>query len=104
MIDDSCRLSDCSLESDGGAAVIVSATGRARDLRKPLVAIMGVAQGHPESPASIAQRPDLLEFGLVKAAARAHPMAGVGPKDNDVAQVYDRFTFTVINQLELLGF
>jgi len=104
MIADPFRLFDCSLESDGGAAIIVSAAERARDLKKPLVTVMGVAEGHPESPASIAQRPDLLEFGLAKAAARAYPMAGVGPKDIDVAEIYDCFTFTVINQLELLGF
>jgi len=68
------------------------------------VTVMGVAEGHPESPASIAQRPDLLEFGLVKAAARGYDMAGVGPKDMDVAEIYDCFTFTVIRQLEILGF
>ncbi len=104
MIADPFRLFDCSLESDGGAAVIVSASERARSLNKPLVTIMGVAEGHPESPASIAQRSDLLEFGLVKAAARAWAMAGVGPKDIDVAEIYDCFTFTVIRQLEILGF
>jgi acetyl-CoA acetyltransferase len=87
MISDPFRLFDCSLESDGGAAIIISA-----------------ADGHPESPASIAQRPDLLEFGLAKAAPRAYDMAGVGPKDIDVAEIYDCFTFTVINQLEMLGF
>ena len=103
MISDPFRLFDCSLESDGGAAIIVSAADRARDLRKPLVTMMGVAEGHPESPASIAQRPDLLEFGLAKAAPRAYDMAGVGPKDIDVAEIYDCFTFTVINQLETPG-
>ena len=104
MISDPFRLFDCSLESDGGAAVIVSATDRAKDLRKPLVTIAGVAEGHPDSPASIAQRPDILEFGLVKSAPRAYAMAGVGPKDIDVAEIYDCFTFTVIRQLEILGF
>ena len=104
MISDPFRLFDCSLESDGGAAIIVSAADRARDLKKPLVTIMGVAEGHPESPASIAQRPDLLDFGLVKAAKRGYAMAGVGPKDIDVAEIYDCFTFTVIRQLEILGF
>ena len=104
MISDPFRLFDCSLESDGGAAIIISAADRARDLKKPLVTVMGVAEGHPELPASIAQRPDLLEFGLAKAAPRAYGMAGVGPKDIDVAEIYDCFTFTVIHQLELLGF
>jgi len=66
--------------------------------------VMGVAEGHPESPASIAQRPDLLEFGLVKAAKRGYEMAGVGPKDMNLAEIYDCFTFTVIRQLEILGF
>jgi acetyl-CoA acetyltransferase len=104
MISDPFRLFDCSLESDGGAAIIISAADRARALKKPLVTVMGVAEGHPESPASIAQRPDLLEFGLAKAVPRAYGMAGVGPADIDVAEIYDCFTFTVLCEIEDLGF
>ena len=104
MISDPFRLFDCSLESDGGAAIVVSASETAKSLKNPLVTVMGVAEGHPESPASIAQRPDLLEFGLVKAARRGFDMAGVSARDMDVAEIYDCFTFTVLRQLEILGF
>ncbi|MGS0743230.1 thiolase C-terminal domain-containing protein [Glaciimonas sp. GG7] len=104
MISDPFRLLDCSLESDGGAAVIVSAAERAGDLRQPRVYITGVASGHPDSPGSITQRPDMTSLGIAKAAARAFAMAGVTHADIDVAQIYDCFTYAVIRQLEDMGF
>jgi acetyl-CoA acetyltransferase len=103
-IADPFRLFDCSLESDGAAAVVISALDRAKSMRRTPVAIMGVAEGHPDSPAAITQRPDLTVFGLAKAAPRAFGMAGVTPDDIQVAEIYDCFTFTVINQFEDMGF
>jgi acetyl-CoA acetyltransferase len=104
MISDPLRLLDCSLESDGGAAVVISAPDRARDLAKRPILVMGVAEGHPDSPSAITQRPDLTTLGLAKAAPKAFAMAGVSQNDIDVAEVYDCFTYIVMCQLEDLGF
>jgi acetyl-CoA acetyltransferase len=104
MISDPLRLLDCSLESDGGCAVVISAPDVAKDLRKTPVWVMGVAEGHPDSPSAITQRPDMTTLGLAKAAPKAFAMAGVTHDDIDVAEIYDCFTYIVMCQLEDLGF
>ncbi len=104
MISDPLRLFDCCLESDGAAAIIVSGADRAKDMAQPPIYIMGIAEGHPDSPSTITQRPDMTTLGTAKAAPRAFEMAGVKHSEIDVAEIYDCFTYIVLCQLEDLGF
>ncbi len=100
MIADPYHLYDCCLETDGACAVLVapSATDRAG------VRILGVAEGRPETPDDLTNRPDLLAIGLAPAAAEVWERTGLGPGDMDAAMIYDCFTFEVIHQLEAAGF
>ena len=97
------RLLDCCLVSNGGVAVVVTSAERARDLRQPPAYIWGWGQGHP---GYVMERG--CEWGLTTGAVQsgqaAFAMAGIGPDDIDVAQIYDCFTFTVIVSLEDYGF
>jgi acetyl-CoA acetyltransferase len=104
MIADPLRLFDCSLESFGAAAVIVSSAESARDMKHMPIYIGGVAEGHPDSPSAITQRPLMTTLGISKAAPIAFKNAGVELSDIDVAQIYDCFTYIVLCQLEDLGF
>jgi acetyl-CoA acetyltransferase len=104
MIADPFRLLDCSLESDGGCAFIVSSAEAARDMRQPRVLVSGIAEGHPDSPNAITQRGDMTRLGIAKAAPRAFAMAGATPADMQVAEIYDCFTWVVLCQLEDIGF
>jgi acetyl-CoA acetyltransferase len=98
------RLFDCCIESDGAAAYLVSSAERARDMPNKPAYVLGVAEGHPDSPMSVATRKQLLRTGVAVAAPRAYAMAGVGPADIRSAFLYDPFSFLVISQLESLGF
>jgi acetyl-CoA acetyltransferase len=105
MIADPLRLFDCSLETDGAGAVLVTSFERARDLRKRPARILGVAEGHGDPPTSITQKRDMTRLeGVEKAAAPAFGMAGIAPADIDCAQIYDGFSWVTLASLEALGF
>jgi len=102
MVAPFCR-DDCALVSDGGAAVVVMSAERAKQLgvKKP-VPILGF--GHGQTSWEVAQRPDMTSTQAKVAAETAFGMAGLKPKDMDVAQIYDCFTITVLMTLEDYGF
>jgi acetyl-CoA acetyltransferase len=109
MISSPLRLFDYCLESDGACAVVITSAERAKDLRKPPVLIRAVAGGAPHDlrPGMmfpVVTRADVTELGGRKAGEELWRRAGVGPKDMDIAQIYDCFTISVILQLEAYGF
>ena len=93
---------DCSLNSDGAGAVVVTSTERARSLKQKPVLIKGFAT-HNNTKGWI-EEDHMLSTGAVESGARAFKMAGLGPKDVDTAQIYDCFTYMVLTQLEDYGF
>lgn len=105
MIADPLRLFDCSLETDGATAVVITSAERARDLPKTSVPILGVGEGHGSPPTSITQKRDMTRIeGLEVAARRAFEMAGLRPAEMDAAQIYDGFSWIVLASLEACGF
>ena len=97
------RLLDCCPSTDGGGACIVTSLERARDLAKPPARILGTGQSH----SSEMIRPNgnyAAHWGGTKAAELTYRMAGLTPKDVDVAQLYDAFTPRVIHDLVAYGF
>ncbi len=96
------RRDDCCLVSDGGAAVIVTSAERARALGiDKAVPILGFGQGQESWDVHL--RPDLTHTMAEASAETAFAMAGLGPTDIDVAQLYDCFTVTVLQTLEDYG-
>lgn len=96
------HLLDCCLISDGGVCVIVSSAERAKDLRQPPVLLSGMGQGFTTQNM---EREDWWYVPHQKEAVeRAYRMAGVGPADIDVAQLYDNFSMSVLLWLEHAGF
>jgi acetyl-CoA acetyltransferase len=102
MLNDPFCLFDYCLEMDGAAALVVTSAERARDLKQRPVHLMAAAQGGGMSPIM----PDEVSgwAGQRRNAQRLFEMAGVGPKDIDVAEMYDHFTAMVLLQLEDFGF
>jgi acetyl-CoA acetyltransferase len=97
------HLLDCCLVSNGGAAVIVTSSRRARELRQPPVHVRGWAQAHPAPPLR-ADSTFGLTTGAKSSGRAALAMAGLGVGDIELREIYDCYTYTVLVTLEDYGF
>lgn len=107
MVSSPLRLYDCCQESDGGCALLITSTERARDLRQPPAVIRAVSQASTRGQEQMTSyyRDDLLSLPEMELAARrVYAMSGLGPDDIDAACLYDAFTTEVVMQLESFGF
>ena len=97
------RVGDCCANADGSSCIILASEDKAKALSKKPVWIMGV--GAASSPVNMAGR-DLFTGLAVgeEAGKQAFEMAGVTPKQIDVAEVHDCFTIAEMMAYENLGF
>ena len=103
MIADPLRLHDCSLVTDGAAALVIMRSDAARKRGKPAVEIAGI--GHTTERLPINVRPNMYELMAGKEAAkRAFAEANITAKDIDIAEVHDCFTINQLLCTEALGF
>jgi acetyl-CoA acetyltransferase len=102
MVSDPLTVRDCCLVTDGGGAYVLTRAERARDLRKPPAYLLGVGAAHWHR--QISSMPDLTVTAATESGARAFAMAGLGPRDVDVVELYDAFTINTLLFLEDLGF
>jgi acetyl-CoA C-acetyltransferase len=97
------RVGDCCANADGSSCVIVASEEMAKSLCEKPVWILGI--GAASAPVNLAGRDLFTGLTVAQIAAeQAYKMAGVGPKDIDVAEVHDCFTIAELMAYENLGF
>ena len=104
MIASPLRLFMCSPITDGAAAVILASEERASDLTDRPVWIRGTGQALDGF--TLSSLPDDYSHwpAMKRAAQAAYRMAGVGPRDVDLAEVHDCFAIAEVIAYEELGF
>ena len=102
MVSDPLTVRDCCLVTDGGGAYVLQRAERAQDFPRPAAYLLGVGAAHWHR--QISSMPDLTVTAAAQSGRRAYEMAGLGPDDVDVLELYDAFTINTLLFLEDLGF
>lgn len=99
-IADPLKLFDCSRENDGAGAVLLVSAERARDLRNKPVYLLGVASGAQKGWGELNENDDdYTSTGFEPIAARLWASTGMSPKDIDVVELYENFSYQGISSL-----
>lgn len=97
------RVGDCCANADGSSCIIVANEQNAKAMCDKPVWIMGL--GAASETVNMAGRDLLTSLRVsVNAGTQAYQMAGVTPRDIDVAEVHDCFTIAELMAYEDLGF
>ena len=102
MIASPLTVRDCCLVTDGAGAFVLQRADAAKAGPKKPVHVLGTATASWHR--QISSMPDLTVTAAAQSGAAAYAMAGLGPKDMQVAALYDAFTINTILFLEDLGF
>jgi acetyl-CoA acetyltransferase len=103
MISTPLCLYDCDVPIDGAVALVVSHVDTAKDMRGTVINIESIA-GPLHGRDTWDQQPDLTRYAGADAARRLWSRTDLKPKDVDVAQLYDGFSFLPLIWLEDMGF
>jgi len=94
---------DCCANADGASCIIIASSDVAKRVTNIPIWIIGL--GAATDTMTMSGRESLTGLRCAQEAARqAYEMAGVGPRDIDVAEVHDCFTIAELMAYEDLGF
>jgi acetyl-CoA C-acetyltransferase len=97
------RVGDCCANADGSSCLIVASEEKAKAFSKKPIWILGI--GAASAPVNMAGRKYFTGLTVGELAGKqAYQMAGLTPKDIDVAEVHDCFTIAEMMAYENLGF
>jgi acetyl-CoA acetyltransferase len=91
----------CCMVADHGGAVFVCSPKVAAGLNTKPVWIAGA--GESMSHGNMLEMEDFTRTSAAHSAETAYSMAGLGPDDMEMAQIYDSFTITAAMTAEMLG-
>jgi acetyl-CoA C-acetyltransferase len=102
-VSDPLTVYDCSLISDGAAAVMIAPLERAHEFTDKPVKVLGIAQ--TSDAVALDLKEDITTFRAVRMAGeKAYRMAGVTARDIEFAELHDCFTIAEIIATEDLEF